>query len=167
MVYQKDNNNKTKWKQTDREKKEHQAVLYIKKNLDYESPEKILQIYQQILEKDLFQTQEGLSFLEELKKYLIKKELLEEESREKEKNNSRKLLKIYQRRCKRLTVLCVMLILMIVGMMLVAATSNSPNILNYQEKIINHYAGWEQELTQREKELDQKEEVLLKKEKKQ
>lgn len=108
--------------------------------------------------------------MEELKTYLLKKELLESDESEKNdfvKTNTHRRLSLYQRRCKRLAVVCVMLIFMIVGMLIVAATSNSPNILNYREKIIDNYAGWEQELTERERELDEREEALEKMEQKQ
>ena len=61
-------------------KKEQQAVTYIRQNMDFSSPEKVLQIYRQIQEKELFHTVVGISFLEELQSYLIEENLIETES---------------------------------------------------------------------------------------
>ncbi len=62
---------------------------------------------------------------------------------------------------KILLILCATLLLCVVGMFYVNSTINSPTILNYEEKILDKYSAWEQELTAREaavkeKELNQK-----------
>ena len=164
-------------------KKEQQAVTYIRQNMDFSSPEKVLQIYRQIQEKELFHTVVGISFLEELQSYLVEENLIETESskesqkesfgdntRKNKKKNSRKksfqkaILEKYKKRCGILRLLGVMLLMIVVGMFVVATTSNSPNILNYEEKIQNKYSGWEQELTQREKKLKQEQEKLTRRE---
>lgn len=147
--------------------KELQAVTYIRQNMDFSSPEKVLQIYLQIQEKALFHTVVGNSFLEELRNYLADKQLLEEEpSRENPKREKRRnaVLEKYKKRCKLLTFLCITMLVIIVGMFVVAGTSNSPNILNYEEKIQDKYAGWEQDLTEREKELKKSQEKLTERE---
>ena len=63
-----------------------------------------------------------------------------------------------------MTFLCITMLVIIVGMFVVAGTSNSPNILNYEEKIQDKYAGWEQDLTEREKELKKSQEKLTERE---
>ena len=148
-------------------KKELQAVTYIRQNMDFSSPEKVLQIYLQIQEKELFHTVVGTSFLDELQGYLIEQKLIEDE-RPKESFKAPSRQKTvpdkYKRRCRILLFLCIMLLLIVVGMFVVAATSNSPNILNYEEKIQDKYSSWEQDLTQREKELKQEQEKLTQRE---
>jgi hypothetical protein len=54
----------------------------------------------------------------------------------------------------------VLLVLMLVYMFVVAINSNQPNILNYQRVLENRYAGWEQELTEREEVIRVKEREL-------
>ena len=44
----------------------------------------------------------------------------------------------------------VVLALMVVAMFFIATTGKNPNILNYENAIINKYAEWEQELRERE-----------------
>jgi hypothetical protein len=56
-----------------------------------------------------------------------------------------------------LLVLCITLLLCVIGMFYVNSTINSPTILNYEEKILDKYSAWEQELTQREAAVKEKE----------
>ena len=58
--------------------------------------------------------------------------------------------------------LCVNIILVVcvVAMFAMALTSDSPTIMNYQSKLLNRYASWEQELTEREKAVSEKEQEL-------
>ena len=56
-----------------------------------------------------------------------------------------------------LLVLCITLLLCVIGMFYVSTTINSPTILNYEEKLIDKYSSWEQDLTEREKALKEKE----------
>ncbi len=56
-----------------------------------------------------------------------------------------------------LIVLCITLLLCVIGMFYVNSTINSPTILNYEQEILNKYAAWEQELTEREAAVKEKE----------
>ena len=44
----------------------------------------------------------------------------------------------------------VILVLMVIAMFAIAYTGSNPNILNYENALINRYAEWEQELRERE-----------------
>ena len=57
-------------------------------------------------------------------------------------------------------ILNVILALLVAGMFFVAMTGNNPNILNYRSAIVDKYAAWEQELTEREKAVREKEQEL-------
>lgn len=83
-----------------------------------------------------------------------------------ENRDTEKELKTYRRLVHVLLPLCMMLLLTVIGMFIVNATSNHPTILNYEEKITNRYASWKQELTEREKELDKREQALVEREQK-
>lgn len=58
--------------------------------------------------------------------------------------------------------LCVnaILVVCVVAMFAMALTSDSPTIVDYQSKLLNRYASWEQELTEREKAVSEKEREL-------
>ena len=47
-------------------------------------------------------------------------------------------------------VTSLILLISVVSMMLLAATSDNVNILNYENKLIDKYSSWEQELEERE-----------------
>ncbi len=49
--------------------------------------------------------------------------------------------------------------LMIIAMFIISLTGNNPTIINYRSKILNQYAQWEQELTERENALSLKEQA--------
>ncbi len=54
----------------------------------------------------------------------------------------------------------IVFLAMIIVMFVLTITSDSPNIINYKEKIENEYAQWEEDLTKREQELKKREAVL-------
>lgn len=69
-------------------------------------------------------------------------------------------MKKYKKMTHILLIACVTMLLIIIGMFAINATSQNPTILNYEEKIINKYASWEQQLDQREQELNEREQQL-------
>ena len=69
-------------------------------------------------------------------------------------------IKKYKKMSHILLIACVTMLLIIIGMFAINATSQNPTILNYEEKIINKYASWEQQLDQREQELNEREQQL-------
>ena len=48
----------------------------------------------------------------------------------------------------------------VIAMFVVAFTSDNPNVLNYENSILNKYSAWEQELTERENVVREKERTL-------
>ncbi|WP_028243637.1 hypothetical protein [Pseudobutyrivibrio ruminis] len=65
---------------------------------------------------------------------------------------------------KILLVLCITLLLCVIGMFYVNSTINSPTILDYEEKIIDEYSSWEQQLSEREQQLNEREALIKEKE---
>lgn len=59
----------------------------------------------------------------------------------------------YKARCYFFMLTTLILAISISTMMLLAATSDNINILNYENKLIDKYSAWEQELEEREAEL--------------
>ena len=54
----------------------------------------------------------------------------------------------------------IILGILVLAMFGITLKSDNPNILNYRKAIINEYAAWEQELTEREEQIRQKEAEL-------
>lgn len=55
---------------------------------------------------------------------------------------------------KILLILCIVFFIIIVGMFAISTTINSPNILNYENSVLDKYSSWEQELNAKEQVLD-------------
>lgn len=69
-------------------------------------------------------------------------------------------LKRYKKLSRLLLIACITMLLSIIGMFAINATSQNPTILNYEEKIVDKYASWEEELDAREQELNEREQKL-------
>ena len=69
-------------------------------------------------------------------------------------------LKRYKKLSRLLLIACITMLLIIIGMFVINATSQNPTILNYEEKIVEKYASWEEELDAREQELNEREQKL-------
>lgn len=54
----------------------------------------------------------------------------------------------------------ILLVLLVIVMFVITLKSDNPNILNYEKVIVNKYASWEQELTERENKVREKEKEL-------
>lgn len=69
-------------------------------------------------------------------------------------------LKRYKKLSRLLLIACIIMLLIIIGMFAINATSQNPTILNYEEKVVDKYASWEEELDAREQELNEREQKL-------
>ena len=61
---------------------------------------------------------------------------------------------------KSLRIIILVLVAVIIGMFGITLTSNLPTIVDYETKLQNKYAAWEQQLTEREAQVKQKEAQL-------
>jgi len=149
--------------------KELQGIIYLQKNNDMKDLKVVKQIYQKILKQGLFKTAVGINYLKQLQNFIISKEGQDDilpipvgdRDDSLAKNTSMRERKAYlelddvgwkYRKRFRLAVIVIgVLSACVVFMMIVASTTNQPNILNYEEKLIDKYEHWEQELEEREK----------------
>ena len=154
-------------------KKEAEAIAYITKQMKSASPQAVLKLYQQMLEKDLFQTKLGLAFLTDIYDNLKKEKSLagffippvpgsDCKETDKKKKPVDKQIIMLKKQVHLLMALCITMAIIIVGMFVINATSTHPTVLNYEEKLIDKYAGWEKELTEREAAVYKKEQQLKK-----
>ncbi len=152
-------------------KNELKGVEYLKKKTNMKNPKSVLVVYNKVVAEGLFHTPIGMRFLIELQKYLLDSKEIDNnsvlqipveplnESISKTNivdkitmifSNSKKA---YRERLKIAYMTNVILILVIVGMFIIAKTSNQVNIINYEETLVNKYASWEQDLSERENKL--------------
>lgn len=165
--------------------KETEGVDYIRQKTDMNNPEMVLNIYNKMVQQDVFETAVGFSYLIELQDYLkaipfIRNEdilpirvqhptLYQDLSRAKKaagkaakgKKASHQIAHAdYKQRYQVMKAICIILVVCVAAMFLISATGSNPNILNYENKLINKYEAWEQELVEREKAVEEKEQSL-------
>ena len=74
----------------------------------------------------------------------------------------RKLMELYKERSKNLTVAVVALCLVIGALFLIRMFGTASPYTDYKQKVLDEYAGWKEELTQKEEQLHLWEESLTK-----
>ena len=96
----------------------------------------------------------------EQKKEEQRKERQREKEKAKNKKEQKKEGKNYKGRCQFFMVTSLILLISVVSMLLLASTSDNVNILNYENKLIDKYSSWEQELEEREQAVKEQEQAL-------
>lgn len=151
-------------------RKEIAKIDYLNERMDVSSPEKVLHVYNKILQNRLFKTPIGIGYLLEMRKYLREEyegELpiadimlhtayernvrepitnVKEKVKASEGGNKKDVIKIS-------FLLNIVLMLLVAIMFVISLNGKNPTILNYEEAIINKYSIWEAELDKREEML--------------
>lgn len=151
--------------------KELQGIRYLQRNNNLKDAKVMLQIYQKLLSQGMFHTPVGLNYLKQLQDALRAKGITEdippipavgstnEKTLANMKNTMTELNDVGGRYRRRYRIALAVMAIMAAGLVfvtIVAATTNQPHILNYEEKIIDKYEQWEQELETREQRLKEK-----------
>lgn len=152
---------------------------YFREKIVGRNPRSLLALYDKMIEEKVFNTPAGWEYLRELQTRLMRAGIAEEDIRpipmyavfvrdneeEKESAFTRQRIRPSRRRSVRglhISVLFnLLLAVLVIAMFVITLKSDNPNILNYENVIVNRYAQWEQELTEREQKLREKEHELL------
>ncbi len=146
------------------EKKELDGIQYIKQQNNMKDIKTVLALYNKLSEKNIFHTQAGIAFMEELQTQLVKSKEIdnqdiygyrEPEKKKEDKENSYKY-KFYNS----LIINFILLAALIAGFYITLFSKNV-TILNYENKLIDKYSAWEAELMERESIVTEKEKELL------
>ncbi|MDD3369736.1 MAG: hypothetical protein PHP50_12795 [Lachnospiraceae bacterium] len=156
---------------------EERKTTYLHTHMDYTNPQTVLKVYQKAIEDRFFKTPVGFDFLAGLRKFLVQKlpgkdipaipmyvkytQKLRAQTKPARERVIREEQK--QKRMDRfhMSLLCnIALVILVIAMFAITVSSPSPNILNYEKAIVNKYAAWEEELTEREDEVREKERAL-------
>lgn len=156
---------------------ELKKIEYLESRIDYSRPESILLVYEKTIHERIFRTPVGLQYLKGLQDYLLEQPGIRREDvpdiplystfgakvREQDKPAKNRIKASPEERGKTRSrflisaVLNVLLTLAVIAMFWIALKSDNPNIINYERNLINKYASWEQELTERERQIREKE----------
>lgn len=146
---------------------ELQGIDVVRNKTNMRSPETVLEVYNKLIDKRLCKTPVGYSYLHDLQKYLQNSNVIsKEEIREipiepirrrvvrefQNAEEAKRQEKITEYRDKFRTSLFFNLIfgIAVIIVLYLATTGENVNIINYENKIIDKYESWEQELTERE-----------------
>lgn len=158
-------------------KKEQEAVIYIKEHTDFNNMNQTIKVYNNAVEKKIFSTIIGYEFLKQVRNLIIKKGALEEEeiasiiiTSNKVENNIavnqkqvEKYKQLYEMEKTNKTILkaaIIILILVIAIMVYISRNGKNSIISDYENRIINQYEEWEEQLEEREKAVEEKEQEL-------
>ena len=166
-------------------KKEEEGVRFIKERTALNNPEVVFKLYKKLIEQELFVTPVGQRFLVELQNTILasgfvptaeippikvaKVEVPEAKEERPVQKVTKKIDKKvggeYRRPFYIALFFAIVFGVSVVGMFFInELSSNSVNILNYREEIINEYAGWEAKLQEKEAELRAREKALKERE---
>lgn len=157
---------------------EQKKAAYFESKLRDKDAQNILAVYDRILDEKIFKTPVGWEYLKYLQERLCTLGVNEEQIRpvpmyltfvhdEILENQTRQSMRLVKKRDKSndkfivSVTLNLFLAFLIIAMFVIAINSKNPNILNYRNAIVNEYASWEQELTEREAQIRQKEAELF------
>ena len=157
-------------------------IEYLEKKMNYHLPENILAVYNKVMESKMFKTPPGLFYLCRMQGHLKKVgieaeriapipvynsftskaagEISEGIARQRierrlkfEKSETEKL----RGRFQKAIYACLLLVALVLVMFYITLKSENPNIINYEQNLVNKYAGWEQELKDRENAVRERE----------
>lgn len=155
--------------------REQKNIEVIRQRVPFEDAEAVYEIYTKLIDKKMFKTVLGYSFLYELRCRLVFNFGYEEadlpvvelpdvtEDGRVERINLGVLESKLERATlvqKRMTITIVILLIMIASMFVIAAVNPDVHYVNTENKILNKYAAWQEELEQREQAVKEKEAQL-------
>ncbi len=167
-----------------RARKEFENVAKIRNRVHMDNTDDLLKLYSSLVSKRFFVTPIGLSFLQELRQELVARKgsdavppvpvprltdkktppedtpqyvMLREKYEKTDETRSR--LKALN---TKLMIVIAALVTIIIGMFVIVIANQNMGYINTENKVLDKYSAWEEELNQRERELNEREEQLLK-----
>lgn len=161
-------------------KNELATVKYIDKKIENRSADTILSVYQGAIERKMFRTPVGYSYMHDLQKrmvalgiakndipgiplYQVYNNNIAEDIKRSDRDvtvSKKKKRDALRTQNRNLIIAVVIMAVAIVALFVISLNANTPNIINYRNNIQNEYATWEQELKDREKAVRDKEREL-------
>lgn len=159
-------------------KKEAEVVAYIRGQADLSNMKTVVKLYNRLIEKGTLTTELGIAFLKELRSRALESGVVAEsslaalpmiEKKETEQpkvwSKERKLLELYKGRAKNLTMVVIALCVVILLMFVIRLFGTASPFTDYEQKVLDKYAGWKEELTLKEESLHSWEQRLAEREK--
>lgn len=158
---------------------EKQKAELLESRMEYGYPDQVFVIYEKAIENRVFQTPVGYTYLKKLQEFLLEhplegkrvraiplylrysntirekpqpaKERVKPAAEPKDKAKARFMISVF---------LNILLVCMVGAMFLITLSSDTPNMINYRNAIVNENAAWEEALSEREEVIRDKERAL-------
>ncbi len=155
--------------------KEKENINMIRQKLDFNNDRAVYQLYEKLIQRDMFKTIVGYSFLNELRHLLVTEFMYNEDDLtvivlprqleyDKVNEMNRRVLdgKLTElaRQKTRLQIVVFALAFMVVAMFVIAALNPNTGYINAENKVLNKYSAWQEDLEQREQVIKEKEAEL-------
>lgn len=164
--------------------KEGEGIRYIKNSVDMSDPQMVFDVYCQMVSQRLFETPPGYVYLYELRELLRANPSISNrdippipviasekadvkrpaEAQRRQQPAQKKVKNVknidYKPWFKASISISVILLLIVIGMFAVTATSGNINIVNYENALIEKYEGWETKLKEREEKIREREKMF-------
>lgn len=158
---------------------EQKKAEYFKGRVTGRNAKNLLAVYDKILDEKVFQTPVGWEYLKSVQEQLRASGVPEDMIRPipmyvtfshmtgDELDRSEVRQRIRPSRKKKKTdkfkislIINLLLAILVAAMFMITLNSDNPNILNYKKVVVDQYASWEQELSEREQIVKEKEREL-------
>lgn len=152
---------------------------YFDAKLQGKNAESMIAVYDKILDEKIFETPIGWEYLKKLQRQMQRSGAQSEQIRpiplyqtfthkESEAAEERVRVRVMpsrkvsadKKRLQTSVIVNILLVILVAAMFAITLNSKNPNILNYRKQILNEYASWEQELSERERAVKEKENML-------
>lgn len=155
-------------------KKEAEVVSYIRSKADLSNVKVVVKLYNRLVERKTLGTVLGISFLQELRSRAIASGVIAESSlrplpepvkiaKEPEKKGTsqeRRMMEFYRERSKKLAFTVAVLCVVIVVLIVIRLFGTASPFTEYEQKVLDEYGGWKDELTEKEERLHSWEQEL-------
>lgn len=166
----------------ERAMKEYNNILGLEKKMNVDDIQGLKVVFTKLVSKNYFRTPVGMNFLYELRDYIVKAQGMDDlppipvPKMEKqpgtiiveEQPQYIKMREQFERtksiKNKMIIAICAMAIV-IIGMIFIALTDDNAKYFNAEEKVLNKYSEWQEQLDSKEKELKDYEDNLKQREK--
>lgn len=160
-------------------KSDVETIEFVKANTNINDLSKAIKLYNKLIERKTFKTVVGYAFLKELQERIVEGGLISRESipciqveknekkikiysEDAERSQEQKHLNViedYKIKIRNSRIISGFLAVIIIAMILISIFSDRNIFSNYEDKIIDKYSAWEEELNSREQALDAQEEI--------
>lgn len=156
--------------------KEQETIEKLRENIAGSNKEETLQLYNKMISKNYFSTPIGYAFLKEIRDGLVSfygeenvpkipvprakvaknKNMISKEEYDSLKEDYEKQKSVKTK----LIIVIIALVVLVFGMILIALTNNNVGYFRTEEKVLDKYSAWEEDLKEREQIIRDKEEEL-------